>query len=280
MKTKVLVWAVFLVCPFCVKAQEKFSVDFNLKTEPTEEINFNESNAGISVSKKIDDKNEITNTAEYTNLKIKYDAGTYNYFENLNQFNQIQNKFEISHKVSDATKLNLAVIPTINFQQNLGISDVNVLGGFQLNQQLNLKIALKIGIERSTVFGSPKFIPTLSFSNKINDQSSVLIGFPHSKISYSNNERNIFSLSNSFNGSFYNLDQSLALYNTAAKISTSQMTTALEYERNMDKNWFINFKAGYDFDKKYNLLDENNHKLYDFNPGNGYILNIGIKYKQ
>lgn len=280
MKTTVLVWFAFLVCNFSMDAQEKLSADVNLKTQPTEEINFNEANVNISFSKKIDDKNEITNTTEYTNLKVKYEAETYEEFKNLNQFNTIQNKIEISHKVSDATKLNLALTPTINFQENLDISDVSVLGSFQLDQRLNSKIALKIGIERSTVFGSPKFIPTLSFSGKINDQSSVSIGFPDSKISYSNNERNKFSLSNSFNGSFYNLDDSLALYNTAAKINTSQMTTALEYERNMDKNWFINFKAGYDFDKKYNLLDENNHKLYDFNTGNGYILSIGIKYKQ
>lgn len=278
MRRKVLVWLVVLVCTF-VNAQEKLSVDFNLKTEPTEEINFNEANARISVSKKIDDKNEIINTTEYANLKIRYDAGTHDYFEDLNQFNRIQNKFEISHKASDATKLNFVVIPTINFQQNLGISDVSVLGSFQLHQQLNSKIALSIGIERSTVFGSAKFIPTLSFSGKINNQASISIGFPDSKISYSNNERNKFSLSNSFNGSFYNLDESLVLYNKAAKISTSQMTSLLDYERNIDKNWFINFKAGYNFYKKYNLLDENNHKLYDFNTGNGYILSIGIKYK-
>ena len=280
MKIKVLVWLAFLVGTFSMKAQEKLSVYFNLKTEPTEEINFNEANAGIFIYKKIDDKNEITNTTEYTHLKIKYEAGKYDYFENLNQFHQVQNKFEISHNVSDITKFNLAITPTINFQQHLGISNMSVLGSFQLSQQLNSALVLNIGFERSTVFGLPKFIPTLSFSSKINNRGSVLIGFPNSKISYSNNERNKFSLTNNFNGSFYNLDDSLALYNTAAKINTSQMTTALEYERNMDKNWFINFKAGYDFDKKYNLLDENNHKLYDFNTGNGYILSIGIKYKQ
>ena len=90
----------------------------------------------------------------------------------------------------------------------------------------------------------------------------------------------MFSLSNSFNGSFYNLDNSVDLSGIATKISTSQITTAIEYERNVTKNWFMNFKTGYDFDKKYNLLDENNHKVYDFNTGNGYILSIGIKYKQ
>ena len=58
------------------------------------------------------------------------------------------------------------------------------------------------------------------------------------------------------------------------------MTSAFEYERNVDKNWFLNFKAGYDFNKKYNLIDNDNHKVYDFNTGNGYVLGIGIKYKQ
>ncbi|MNR51378.1 hypothetical protein D3C85_1710460 [compost metagenome] len=58
------------------------------------------------------------------------------------------------------------------------------------------------------------------------------------------------------------------------------MTSAVEYERNVDRNWFLNFKAGYDFNKKYILIDNDNHEVYDFNTGNGYILGIGIKYKQ
>ncbi|MBZ4041817.1 DUF6268 family outer membrane beta-barrel protein [Flavobacterium hibisci] len=279
MKKKDLVLVLFWISFLNMKAQEKLVADFNLKTEPTEKINFNEINTGIAVYKKIDDKNEITNKLEYTNLKIKYDTRAYYDFENLNQFNQIQNKLEISRKISELTRLNFSVKPTINFQQNLDISDVTLLGSFQLKQQLTSKIGLNIGVERSTIFGNPKFIPTLSFYGKIN-QTNILIGFPDSAISYSNNERNKFSVSNNFNGNFYNLDKSLESYSKGTKISTSQITTAFEYERNMDKNWFVNFKAGYDFNKQYDLVDENNHKLYDFNTGNGYILSIGIKYKQ
>ena len=162
MKIKGIVWLVFWACTYSIKAQEKLTAGFNLKNRSTQEIDFNETNAQISVYKKIDDKNEIINTTEYTNLKIKYETGTYDYFVNLNQFNRMQNKLEISHKVSDATKLNLAIIPIINFQQNFGISDLSVLGSFRLNQQLSSKIALNIGVERSTVFGSPKFIPISS----------------------------------------------------------------------------------------------------------------------
>ncbi|KUJ60236.1 hypothetical protein AR687_19290 [Flavobacteriaceae bacterium CRH] len=279
MKIRLLIGTLFLISFFNMKAQEKFSVNMNLKTEPTDKIDFNEASAGIFFKAAIDSKNEIKNTIEYSNLKVNYEAGSFEAFENLDQFIQIKNKFEIAHKFS-STKLNLALMPTANFQTNLKASDITLLGSFEVSQQIGSKANLNIGVSRTSIFGYPKFIPTLSFQYKVNDKSELLIGFPDSKISYSNNIRNAFSLTNSFNGNFYNLDNSVNQVNNAAKVSVSQMTSALEYERNVDKNWFINFKAGYDFNKKYNLLDNDNHKVYDFNTGNGYILGIGIKYKQ
>ena len=58
-----------------MKAQENFSVNMNLKTEPTEKINFNETNIGITFNKEISSKNKITNTLEYSNLKVNYELG-------------------------------------------------------------------------------------------------------------------------------------------------------------------------------------------------------------
>ncbi|WP_394773824.1 DUF6268 family outer membrane beta-barrel protein [Flavobacterium sp.] len=263
-----------------MKAQDNFSVDMNVKTAPTDKVDFTETNIGISFNKKISDKNTITNTLEYSNLKVNYDLGSFNAYENLDGFNQIKNKFEISHAISNTTNLNFSITPTVNFQSDLNSDDFSVLGSFEIKQQLNSNMNIDIGVARTTVFGSPKFMPVLSLNYKINNESSLQIGFPDSKISYSNNSRNQFSLSNSFNGNFYHLDLQNNLNNNASKVSLSQMTSAFEYERNVDKNWFLNFKAGYDFDKKYNLIDNDNHKVYDFNTGNGYVLGIGIKYKQ
>ncbi|MBF4518504.1 hypothetical protein IRZ71_19275 [Flavobacterium sp. ANB] len=279
MKIRLLIGSLFLISFLNMKAQEKFSVNMNLKTEPTDKIDFNEASIGIFFNAAINSKNEIKNTIEYSNLKVNYEQGSFKAFENLDQFVQIKNKFEIAHTFS-SPKLNLALTPTANFQRNLEASDITLLGSFEISQQIGAKANLNIGVSRTAIFGYPKFIPTLSFQYKVNDKSALLIGFPDSKISYSNNVRNAFSLTNSFNGNFYNLDNSLNQVNNAAKVSVSQMTSALEYERNVDKNWFINFKAGYDFNKTYNLIDDNNHKVYDFNTGNGYILGIGIKYKQ
>jgi hypothetical protein len=280
MKTRFLICSVFLISIFNMKAQENFLVNMNIKTEPTDKIDFNETNINVSFKTKAGSKNTITNTLEYSNLKVNYQLGAFNAYQNLDGFNQIQDKLKFSHEISDKTSLNFSITPMVNFQSNLDASDFSILGSFEIRQQLNSKTNISIGAARTTVFGTPKFMPVLALNYIVNNQSSLLLGFPDSKISYSNNNRNKFSLSNSFNGNFYHLDPQKNLDNNATKVSLSQMTSAIEYERNVEKNWFLNFKAGYDFDKKYNLMDNDNHKVYDFNTGNGYVLGIGIKYKQ
>ena len=280
MKTRFLICSFFLISIFNMKAQENFSVKANVKTEPTDKIKFNETNIGITFTKEIGSKNKITNTLEYSNLKVNYELDSNITYANLDQFNQIQNKFEFSHELSKTTNLNFSITPTVNFQSNLDNNDFTLLGSFKVQQQLSSKTFVSIGVARTTFFGSPKFLPTFSLDYKVNNEASVLIGFPDSKISYSNNIRNKFSINNGFNGNFYHLDAENNIGNNASKVSLSQITTSLEYERNVDKNWFLNFKAGYDFNKKYNLIDNDNHTVYDFNTGNGYVLGVGIKYKQ
>lgn len=279
MKIRPLLCCFFTISFFSMKAQETFSANMNLKTEQTDQINFNETNIKVSISK-TNETNKVSNTFEYSKLHVDYELGSFSAFENLDRFNQFQNKIEFSHTISTNTKLNFSLTPMFSFQENLNLDDFTLLGSVEVIEQLGSNISVAIGFERSTLFGYPKFIPTLSLNYKLNEQSTIAVGFPDSKITYSNNVRNKFSLINSFNGRFYNLDQSANLNKETERMSLSQMTSAFEFERNVDKNWFLNFKAGYDFNKQYRLTDSENHNLYDFNTGQGYILGIGIKYKQ
>ncbi|WP_343589372.1 DUF6268 family outer membrane beta-barrel protein [Flavobacterium sp.] len=216
---------------------------------------------------------------EYSNLKVNYEFNPYNFYADQDKFNQVQDKFEYSSEIAEKTRWQLSVVPTANFQSKLDFSDVTVLGSLEISQQLSSKFNVIVGAGRTSIFGAPKFTPIVAFDYKMNEKTNFKIGFPDSRISYSNNDRNKFSLTNSFNGNFYHLDEK-NVDNNAEKAVLSQMTSALEYERNVADNWFLNFKAGYDFNKKYNLLDSNDHKIYDYSSGNGYVLGIGIKYKQ
>lgn len=280
MKVRFLICSLFLISILSMKAQINFSAYANMKMEPTEKINFNETSVGVFYQKELGTKNKITNTLEYSNLKVNYEFNPYDFYSDQERFNQIQNKFEFSNELSEKTKWRISVIPTANFQGNLDFSDVTVLGNLEVEQQLSSKTNVILGAGRTSIFGAPKFTPIIALNYKMNDKTNLRIGFPDSKVSYSNNERNTFSLTNSFNGNFYHLDETNSEEPKAEKAVLSQMTSALEYQRNVGGNWFLNFKAGYDFNKKYNLLDNSNHKVYDYSIGNGYVLGIGIKYKQ
>jgi len=279
MKVRFLICSLFLISFLGLKAQENFSVAVNFKTEPTDKINFSETDVAVFYQKKLGTKSKIANTLEYSNLKVNYEFNPYNFYADQDKFNQVQNKFEYSSEITEKTKWQLSLIPTVNFQSKLDFSDLTVLGSLTVSQQLSSKINLIVGAGRTSIFGAPKITPIVVFDYKMNEQTDFKIGFPDSRISYSNNARNQFSLTNSFNGNFYHLNETNT-DNNAEKAALSQMTSALEYERNVTANWFLNFKAGYDFNKKYNLLDNSDHKVYDYNSGNGYVLGIGIKYKQ
>lgn len=279
MKVRFIICSLFLISFLGLKAQENFSATLNFKTEPTDKINFSETNIAVFYQKKLGTKSKIANTLEYFNLKVNYEFNPYNFYVDQDKFNQVQDKFEYSSEITEKTRWQLSVVPTANFQSKLDFSDVTVLGSLEISQQLSSKFNVIVGAGRTSIFGVPKFTPIVAFDYKMNEKTDFKIGFPDSRISYSNNDRNKFSLTNSFNGNFYHLDEK-NVDNNAEKAVLSQMTSALEYERNVAANWFLNFKAGYDFNKKYNLLDSNDHKIYDYNNGNGYVLGIGIKYKQ
>lgn len=280
MKIKPLLYLLIMMPMFTIYAQNRFSATVNIKTEPADKITLNETSIGITAYKNIGTKNKITNTLQYKNIEAKYIIENTDLKYSYNSYKSIKNTFVIGHQLTEKTTLNLELEPTINFQENINFLNLSILGGAEINQVLNNNSSLSIGVKRSNVLGLPKITPTFSFNHKINNEATITIGFPNTTITYSNNERNTFSITNRFNGDFFNLDNTkYPINNTATKASLSQITTALEYERNMDGNWFVNFKGGYDFNKKYQLSNHNNNTVYDFNIGNSYSFSMGIKYK-
>jgi hypothetical protein len=276
MKIKPLLSLLIMAPMFTIYAQTGFSMDLNIKTEPADKITLNQTSIGISAYKNIDTKNKITNTLQYKNIGAKYDIENYDFKHNYNPYNSIKNTLILEHQLTKNTTLNLEIEPSLNFQKNINLSDLSILGGLEINHILNKNNIISIGVKRANTLGLPKITPTFSFYHKINNEAAMSIGFPSTAITYSKNMQNVFSITNRFNGDFFNLD---TIHNSATKVSLSQMTTAFEYERNMDGSWFVNFKGGYNFNKKYQLSNHSNDTVYDFNIGNGYIFNIGIKYK-
>lgn len=265
-----------------ITAQSSYSLELNLKTIPTKEITKNESGIGFSFHQNLDSKNKITNSLSYKNSSLNYNLENYYSEDYTDKYNRIENNFGFTHQINNKINWDIELKTVASFEKSLGFSDITILGGTGIKYAFNNENNIHLGVKRMTLFGKPQVLPTIAFYSKLNTNTAFEIGFPNSSISYSNNERNAFRLTNVFDGEYYNLDQTKAINMNlnASRISFSQMTTALEYERNIDRNWFMSFQGGYQFDKKYTLTNNRGTTKFNFDANDGYLFNIGIKYKQ
>ncbi len=270
----------FMISILKITAQSGYSLELNVKTIPTKELTKNETGIGFSFYKNVDSKNKITNSVSYKS--IGYNLNNYYSADNSNSYNNVENNLELTHQMNSKIDLDFKFKTVAAFENNLSFSNVRLLGGAGIKYSLNENNTIHLGAERMTVFGKAEVLPSIAFYSKLNANNTIEIGFPNSSIHYSNNERNVFSLTNTFDGEYYKLNQAKTISTnlSASTMRFSQMTTALEYERNIDSNWFMSFKGGYDFNKKYALTDDRGTTKFNFNANDGYLFNIGIKYKQ
>lgn len=280
--TKLLI----LVPIISVYAQKGVTIDLNIKTEPIENGSIKQNGIGVLFYKDIGTKNKLTNTFKYKSTTVTDEIENYllkDYVTNYSSthFNSFENVFEFSHQITEKTKLNIEIKPTVNFESNLDISDVSILGGIGLSQSLNKNNSIEVGIKRMTVFGKPEILPTFSFNHKFNYETYLKLGFPNSELAFSNSIRNKFSLNNDFSGSSYNLNSPIITddLNTITKLGFSQMETTFQFERNMDTSWYISLKGGYSSNKEFKFSDENRTNAINKTLKNGGIFSVSIKYK-
>lgn len=278
MKPRKAVKWMFL-CAVChLNAQNNFSGDFSINTQPTESIKINETSFGMDYGKTFDSKFRIENELKFNSKSISYPNS--NLSNSVTSYSELSNTVGFGYLKSDKTHFNFKLEPYVASENNLKVSDIDLLGELNVDFILGSNKKLIVGASRNNVFGKTMVLPVFSYYYEFNKAVNLNIGFPESKLSYSNNSRNVFSIKNAFNGSLYNLENtSKALALNSTKSSFSQLTTALEYERNMDSNWYVNFKMGYDFNRKYLLLDNNYNTTYDFGIKDGCQFGLTIKYK-
>jgi len=281
MQLKYFTTLIFMISILKITAQSGYSLELNVKTIPMEEITKNETGIGFSFYKNLDSKNKITNTISYKNSGLKFNLDNYYSAENKNNYNRIENNLDFQHQLNEKLTLDFEFKTVAGFENSLGFTDVDFFGGAGIHYSYSKKSNIYLGVKRTTLFGKAEVIPAIALNSKLNAKTDLTLGFPYSKIQYSNNERNIFSLTNTFDGEYYQLDQTKTISAnwSASRMSFSQMTTALEYERNLDGNWFMSFQGGYQFNKKYTLTDNRGTTKFNFDANDGYLFNIGIKYK-
>lgn len=261
-------------------SQENGFAEINLKTQHSENISINQTelNFGFRIMK--DKNSELNSKFGYTNSSISYSDTEYGNDDYLDQFNSLSYTLEYKYSFSEKNSFAIIANPVANFETKIHASDIYIFGGMEFTNKLAENAKVSIGVQRNVIFGKPQILPTFNFNYRFKNKVELDLGFPNAKISYSNNERNTFSIANDFNGYFYNMNEKITIQNTEAeRISWSQMTTGFQYKRKFNENFILELKGGYDFNKKFHLNDSDDNIRYDFNINDGYTFKLGIKYQ-
>jgi len=261
-------------------SQENGFAEINLKTQHSENISLNQTelNFGFRIMK--DKKNQLNSKFGYTNSSISYSDTEYGNDDYLDQFNSLNYALEYNYAFSDKNSFTIIANPVANFETKIHASDISLFGGIEFTNKLAENAQIAIGVQRNTIFEKPEILPTFHFKYSFKNKMELDLGFPSAKISYSNNERNTFSITNDFNGYFYNTNEKITIQNTKIeRVSWSQMTTGFQYKRKFDENFTLELKGGYDFNKKFHLNDSDDNIRYDLNINDGYTFKLGIKYQ-
>jgi len=259
-----------------VHAQENSAVFMSLSNQPTKDITISKTELSIKYLKPNHSMYEISTSFNFKMEQINYSMFGSNANYQNKQFQSIGNTFLLKYKKNKKVNYKITLEPTLLYEKAVKLSDFYLFGMIETDLLFDEKNQFTIGILRSTIFGKPSFLPKFTYNYLYNKKIKIGIGFPDSSVQFIPNTNNIFSLNNSFNGTFYNTYSEV--YKNS-KASFSQMTSTFEYQKKFDNNWFVIGKLGYDFNKKYQLLDSDLNTKLDFAINDSFNFGITIKYK-
>jgi hypothetical protein len=180
-------------------------------------------------------------------------------------------------------KVNVILNPKLinNDFSNLDSNNLILNTSVSIQKYFKKNANLTIGIEYGTQFGKPILYPLISFTKKINQKLSYLIGFPKSSFTCDLNEKNSFEFIG-MNESYYspiNNSYSRALGQTSLSYKSlfiSKVITSLGYSYNFSDRSIININLGKSFHNNL-TIEENNSGSTKYNFNNDFIISMGFK---
>ncbi|NLP58539.1 DUF6268 family outer membrane beta-barrel protein [Lutibacter sp. B1] len=267
---------------FCAKSSNAqdfrlLDVDFNSIPERSNSVGLNTMSIKINMPLNLK-KGVLINSVSFTKYSLDYDSNELINTSDIESFKTIRYSLGYLKKINNKWSFNVQVIPTIssNFESNLTLDDVTFDGGIIFIKSNNDSKFL-LGLVYNSAFGTSAPIPIVSYSNKINDSVSYMLGFPITKMEYHFNLKNKANIYIMPKGFYANISDNIMLYNSkkAEKVKYRSILSGINYTHNVDDFWKISLDVGYQISSKYNLLN-NNSNVYKFDTKNNFYAGLSI----
>ncbi len=225
-------------------------------------------------------KGRLTNRLFFSKYNLDYNSEEILNTSNIESFKILKYSLEYYTPISNTWSLKTNFSPTIssNFEANITMDDVFFNGSLVFIKS-NEKSIFKIGVVYNVSFGTKKPMPIISYSRKINNKTSYILGMPITKIEYIFNSINKANIYLKPKGFYSNISNNIVLNNNeiAEMVKYQSIQSGISYSHSIDEFWKLSLDAGYQFSSKYELLN-NNKSIYKFKMENSFFVGLNLKF--
>ncbi|MDD3723080.1 MAG: DUF6268 family outer membrane beta-barrel protein [Lutibacter sp.] len=226
-------------------------------------------------------KGLLTNSMLFSKYYVDYNTDETMNTTTIESFKTLKYTLGYFTKINDTWSFKTNISPTIssNLESGLTMDDV-FLNGSMAFIKSSKKGSLHLGLVYNTGFGTNKPIPIISYSRKVNNVISYMLGMPVTKIEYTINTTNETNFYLKPKGFYSNISDNLIIntVDNAEKIKYRTIQTGLSYSHAINEYWKLSLDAGYQFSSKYELLN-NNKSIYEFETKDSFFVGLNLKFE-
>ncbi|MDP3359032.1 MAG: DUF6268 family outer membrane beta-barrel protein [Lutibacter sp.] len=258
---------------------EIFSADLNSTLNNSNSVGLRNATININLPLKLK-SGMLTNSMSFSKYYLDYNTDETMNTATIESFKTLKYTLGYFTKINDTWGFKTNISPTIssNFESGITMDDVFLNGSLAFIRS-SKKGSLHLGLVYNTGFGTDKPMPIISYSKKVNNVFSYMLGMPITKIEFVINPTNSANFYLKPKGFYSNISNNLIVNTTdkAEMVKYKSIQTGINYSHTIDEFWKLSLDAGYQFSTKYELLN-NKESVYEFNTKNSFYAGLNLKF--
>lgn len=263
-------------------SESKFSFIYGLAPIGHDDIDIYKTDFELSIPINLT-KGELINSVGFDSYCFNYTKDFGFSTDNITKFYDLNYGLKYKLPVTATWLLTTSAKAAIvsNLTNTINSNDLLFTGDLLLTKtfgEVEKEEALTFGVSYTTITGTPKVLPNVSYTKQVSEKFSFGIGFPETFANYKITD--ISSIKSIFlvDGFYANLNNNIGINTTinAEKVAFASTSLGLVYSYMMDDYWAINFKGGYALSNNYKLLNNEDATIYNFNTTSKPFFSAGI----
>ncbi|MET1260631.1 DUF6268 family outer membrane beta-barrel protein [Flagellimonas sp. DF-77] len=226
-----------------------------------------------------------------TRLQLAYTHTNFSFFQvegltnpsDYEKLHRLDLALETTKKLGADWALFASLTPQLASDLSGSLSEADFVWqyGFQIEKSWQ-KTGFRVGVERNTRLGAPRFVPMVAFWHRVNSQLTMRLGFPESRLSYTLNERHSLSATAEQQGTFYHIGNGFSngfgQSFEATRLVFSQVDLSLRHHYKLQERIEVVSRIGLLATPQLEVETLSGTDLLDFEPDGSVFFSMGLTY--